>query len=254
MNRKIVGVVAAVALAALGTFGIVRYVQAAEERALAGERPVEVLVVREAVAPGTPAEEIAGAVETERVPAKVRAEDAVDALADLDGKVSLVGLVPGEQVVATRFGTTDTLAQQSGVDVPDGYHLTTLKLAPERAVGGQVRAGDLVAVAATFDPFEGNGADGNATPNATHILLHKVLVTDVVSNSTPAEGEGDAEGPAMPDDTYFVTLAVDAPSVERLLFAAEEGRVWLTAEPESAPEDGTSVQTRESIFADEPAG
>lgn len=259
MNRKVIGIIMAVLLAAVGTFGIVRYVQAADERALAGQESVDVLVVQEAVAKGTPAEALRDRVATEKVPAKVRADDAITDLSKLEGKVALVDLVPGEQVVAARFGTQEVLALQSGVEVPDGLHQVTIKLAPERAVGGQLRAGDLVAVTATFDPFLANGADGNDTPNSSHILLHKVLVTNVVSDSAPAQAEDEEEGTqtrsSRPEgQAYYVTLALDAPSVERVVFAAEEGRVWLSMEPEDAPEDGTRIQTRNDIYGGNQAG
>src|SRR3712207_556137 len=103
MNRRIIGSVVAVILAALGTFTLVAYVQGAEDRAIAGEQVVPVLVVRQDVSKGTRAEDLGEAVEVERVPAKVKAEGAVSDLAALSGKVAAVDLVAGEQVVASRF-------------------------------------------------------------------------------------------------------------------------------------------------------
>jgi hypothetical protein len=45
----------------------------------------------------------------------------------------------------------------------------------------------------------------------------------------------------------FVTLALDAPSVEKVVFAAEHGRVWLALEPKDANEGGTKVQSRAGV-------
>jgi pilus assembly protein CpaB len=47
-----------------------------------------------------------------------------------------------------------------------------------------------------------------------------------------------------PVGNLFVTLALDGPSVERVVFGAEHGRLWLAAQPADAAEGGTKVQTR----------
>ena len=48
MNRRILGVVLALVLASVGTWAIVQYVRNADERAIEGTEPVEVLVVEQA--------------------------------------------------------------------------------------------------------------------------------------------------------------------------------------------------------------
>ncbi len=82
-----------------------------------------------------------------------------------------------------------------------------------------------------------------------------MLVTNVQVDQLPAEkkkGEKGEEGEATPNlapsGNLLVTLAVDAPSVERIVFAAEFGLIWLTVEPADAPEDGTKIVTRDNIY------
>lgn len=87
MKNRIVGIVAALVLAAVGTAVLVTYVQGAERRALAGERTVEVLVVQAPIAKGTPAAELGPAVESMTVPAKVQAADSVASLDELASSV-----------------------------------------------------------------------------------------------------------------------------------------------------------------------
>ena len=77
MNKRWIGVVASIALAVIGTYLLVNYVQGADERALEGEETVEVLVVTEPVARGTAAEEIEDSVETVLVPAKLQTPGSV---------------------------------------------------------------------------------------------------------------------------------------------------------------------------------
>jgi pilus assembly protein CpaB len=257
MNRRVIGAVAAVLLAAMGTFVLLVYVRSAEDRALAGEQVVNVYVVKEAIAQGTAGNALEGRIEVKKVPAKVEADGSLRSLEDITEKVAAVDLVPGEQLLASRFVNPEALTVQGQVDVPDGLHEVTVALEAQRALGGQVRPGDTVGVVSSFDPFEGNSPDPDTpavkSPNSSHIILHKVLVTNVqnagaTSVAPPGDGEEAAGSAAAPSGNVFVTLAVDAPSVERLVFTAEHGFIWLTQEPEDAPEDGTKIQTRSSVY------
>jgi hypothetical protein len=47
---------------------------------------------------------------------------------------------------------------------------------------------------------------------------------------------------------YLVTLAIDAPAVEQVVFAGEHGFVWLSAEPTDANEGGTKIVTRANVY------
>lgn len=259
MNRKIVGVVAALLLASVGTFTLVAWAKSAEDRALAGERAVNVLVVKEAVPGGTRAEDLGERVVTEQVAAKVKAAGSVDDVSDLTGKVAAVDLVPGEQVLAARFVEPEVLASQSVVEVPDGLQEVTISAAPLRAVGGNLRPGDTIGLVATFDPFELYGPGGETVGKAgseTHFILHKVLVTRIQAAPSPTDGqqrpeaeEGEDTGPEpIREGELFITVAVDAPSVERIVFVQEFGRFWLTLEPETATEAGTRIVQRGNVY------
>jgi len=259
MNRRLMGAVAAVLLATFGTFVLVGYVKGAEDRAVAGEELVPVLVLKERVPAGTPADALRGKFETEKVPAKVRNADAVNTLEALADRVTAIDLLPGEQLTKARFVTRD-LVHRGSVAVPEGMLEVTVSLEPQRAVGGVLRPGSSVAVLASFEPFDVSSEEpvrlegqlipkGGQTPNSTHMILHKVQVTNVQSEESFKATAKDKEATApAPGDNLLVTLAVDAPSAERVVFAAEHGKVWLAIEPQSTPEAGTRVQTRGSIY------
>ena len=255
MRRRVTGIVAALVLASLGTVMLVVYVQSARDEAVAGERMVDVLVVSEAIEKGTKAADIEDSVDAKQVPAKVRADGVVSDLADLDGEsVAAVDLVPGEQLVASRFVSRSEAARG---DIPEGLQEVTVPLEPARALGGNITAGDTVGVFLSFDPFD-IGTSGEKTPNVTNLELHKVTVTRVQlddSGSGAGLGESDDESDDgqvtdAPAGTFLVTLAVDAPSAEKIVFAAEHGFVWLSAEPLDADESGTSVIDRGNVYAD----
>jgi pilus assembly protein CpaB len=251
------GIVAALVLASLGTVMLVVYVQSARNEAVAGEQMVDVLVVSDPIDKGTAAKDIDDSVDVKQVPAKVRADGAVADLADLDDEsVAAVDLVPGEQVVATRFLSPQEAARG---DLPEGLQEVTVPLEPARALGGRIAAGDTVGVFLSFDPFD-IGNTGEKTANSTHLELHKVTVTRVQFDDTGSTGLGssddnngdqgdDGEGTGdAPAGTFLVTLAVDSPSAEKVVFAAEHGFVWLSNEPTDADEGGASVVTRGNIY------
>jgi pilus assembly protein CpaB len=228
-RQKLIGIMASVLLAAVGTGLLVAYVRSAENRALKGEKTVEVLVVSATIPKGTKAEDITPNLRMEQVPVKVATTGALTSTSPLAGKVAAVDLLPGEQLVSTRF-TSPAEAQGIGA----GLLQVTIALDPVRALGGQLRKGDSVAVTVSFDD-----------PETTHLILHKVKVTDVrtadgINVITPASGPAPVAG-------LLVTLAVDAPAVEKVVFAAENGKLWLAWEPKEANESGTKIQTKAGV-------
>ena len=228
-RQKLIGIVASVLLAAVGTGLLVAYVRSAEDRALKGEETVDVLVVSNTIPKGTRAEDMTANLRMEQIPVKVATAGALTSTSPLAGKVAAVDLLPGEQLVSTRF-TSPAEAQ----GIASNLLQVTIALEPVRALGGQIRKGDSVGVTVSFDE-----------PETTHLILHKVKVTDVrtvdgTAVTTPASG------PA-PVANLLITLAVDAPSVEKVVFGAENCKLWLAWEPKEANESGTKVQTKSGV-------
>ncbi|MGI9602830.1 MAG: hypothetical protein ACR2QE_13175, partial [Acidimicrobiales bacterium] len=96
--------------------------------------------------------------------------------------------------------------------------------------------------------LDGELFSGRQSPNTSHIILHKALVTNVQPGELPDEGQVDEDGlPLAPTETWLVSLSLDAPSVERLVFAKEHGTIWLAREGDGVPEEGTRVWSRASI-------
>ncbi len=274
MSRRVFGLLAALLLATFGTVVLVAYVRSAEERALAGEQLIEVYVVDQPIPAGTPGEELAELVSIEQVPVKVRANQSVESLAALAGRVSAVDLLPGEQLVDGRFVERTEFADRVvGVQVPDDMVEITVALDPERAVGGLVEPGQTVAVFASFEPFQlsatvvevdgeevalptavADSVDGS-TPNTTDLLLRKVLVTAVQETETNTIGGRDEVNRLdfAPEDQVFVTLAVPPSAAERVVFTAEFGTIWLAVEQETVPESDDAIRTRGNVYQDDPA-
>jgi pilus assembly protein CpaB len=230
-RQKLIGIIASVVLAAVGTALLVAYVRSAEHSASAGDT-ANVLVVTDPIAKGTKAEELSAKLKTQEVPVNVMATGAVSDIGSVVGKVTAVDLLPGEQLVQSRFVTS---AEAGKVTVAPGALKVTVLLDAVRAMGGQIHQGDSVGVLVSFED-----------PDTTHLILHKVPVTDV---RTEVGGGAPGSVDAKPTGKLFVTLAIDGPSVERVVFGAEHGTVWLSQEPVQADEGGTQVQTTAGVNA-----
>ncbi len=276
--RRIIAIAASIASIGIGTLLLAGYVRGAEERALAGEELVGVLVLDEPVGQGEPSDALAGNVRMELVPAKVRTEGAVGDLSVLSGLVASVDLLPGEQVTESRFVDPATLAVYVPAEPPPGTIEVTLSLSPERALGGRLAPGATVSLFASFDPIDVSAAepgatgeietfdaDGNPiyvgstgdeanaprTPNSTHLILQGLLVTNVQVEQLPPAGEDGAPGetPALaPTGNLLVTLAAVPADAEKIVFTAEHGFVWLANETDDVVIGDTEIQTRETIY------
>jgi pilus assembly protein CpaB len=241
VKKRIIGAIAALLMAITGTVMVLSYVSGANERALAGATTVDVLVVNKDIAAGTPAEQLGEFVVAQQIPAKVVPAGAVSDLSKLAGQVAVVDLVPGEQILAGRFATPADLEAAGAVSVPKGMQEVTISLEPPRVVGGKLQAGDTVGVFLSLE--EGTDEQGPSS----HLTLHKVLVTDVQGLAVAAEESADASAP-VPANNVLVTLAVSVADAEKIVFAQEFGRTWLSKEPETADEKGSRVLDKEGLY------
>jgi pilus assembly protein CpaB len=253
MKRKIIGVLAALVLAGIGTTALVAYVESAKDQAVAAEALVDVYVVNSTIPKGTSAGDIAQSVKVTQVPAKVLVDDAVTDLDAIDEDlVAAVDLEAGEQLLSSRLVPASQLGRAS---VPAGLQELTVSLDPTRAVGGSLSVGDTVGVVLSFEPFDLPGTDDQSA-NTTHLTFHKVLVTavqfaegDGATATTDGEDtDGDTAAEPAPTSQVLVTLALSSPQVEQLVFGAEFGHIWLTAENAEADESGTRIVTLGEVY------
>ncbi|WP_448619986.1 Flp pilus assembly protein CpaB [Geodermatophilus sp. URMC 65] len=239
MRRRLLAALAALVLAALGTGVLLAYVRGADARALAGVQTVDVLVVHRPVAEGTPGEELAELVRTERLPARAAVPGAVTDLDELAGRVATVDLQPGEQLLAARFAAPEDLSVPGTVAPPEGAAEVSLLLEPQRAVGGRLAAGNTVGVHVSLD-------------GQTDVVLSRVLVTQVQGAPVAvADGEGTdtaSSGGAAPSASLMVTLGLRPEAAEAVVFGMEHGTVWLSLEPEGVDTSGTEVLTPANVY------
>lgn len=262
MKTRLLGGIAALLVAIIGTVLLVMYVQNADKRALADTETETVYIVEKPVAAGTTTEKLAGLVAKKEVPKLALAANTVTSLDDIENKVTAVPLMPGEQLLSTRMVDANSLAGPSRVQVPEGLQEITLKLPIERVVGGVLKAGDTVGVFISLEDATTNAATGEVitTSSGTQLTFHKVLVTAAqFSNGSAAKSEAnstastkDGATPAKKevtsDETYMITLARNSADAERIIFATEFGSIYLSKEPGNAVEGTVGVVDKTRLF------
>jgi hypothetical protein len=227
-QRRTVGIIAAIVLAILGTLGLVGYVQGAKNDAVAGEKLVRVYVASDAIPAGTSVSQIGNKITTEKVPAKVRAKDAVTNLKLVKGEVASIGLLAGEQLVTSRFVPAASFATATAKGVPAGMFGATVSLDPEQALGGQVRAGDHVSIV-------GITTNNGSTADTASLIASNVLITSVQIDGSNGDNPRRREVTAAPTGKFFVTFALTQADLEKVVSSANSGRVWLAADPTGSP-------------------
>jgi pilus assembly protein CpaB len=240
VNKKLVGVIAAVVMAIVGTGVLVLYVQGAEDRALEGEELVRVLTATAPIPAGTPAAQLEELVEQQDVPQKIAPEGVISDLVSVSGLVTAVEFVPGEVLLANRFvDSGDVVARRGAVEVPEGLLEVTLAMSQEQFIGGVPVPGNSVAlialgdrtdfINATADPLSGQGVDPATGQQAeglkvSKIIIQQALVTNVQGNPLPeaaVAAQSASERVAPAQGSLLVTLAVDGPDAERLIYVRD---------------------------------
>lgn len=248
-RRRALTVLAAILLTIVGMVIVIAYVRSAETRVQEGAGLVPILVAAEEIAAETPAADLADSVVVREVPRAFVAEDAVPDISEVEDLVTLERILAGEPIVKRQFGDAAEARRGGGGQVAEGLEIITVALEPQRALGGEIAAGDLVGVIVSLESDSGDsgGEDPTTTapssgdPAETAMVLAGVPVT-AVSGAEPA-----ATTAGAPGDTIMVSLQVDEPDAERIVFGAEFGRVWLTRQGEGEDTD-SRTRTRENIF------
>lgn len=241
MKSRLLGGLAALLLAVVGAILLFVYVQGASARAQAGLEPVDVLVVTERVPAGTTSSDLAGKVRSEALPKSAVPEGALANLDQQEGKVTAVGLEPGEQLLPARLIDPRELIPGT-VPVPEGLEEVTLLLSPERILGGRIEAGDKVTIYTSFEKAE----------EQTGLLFHDVLITAVQkapSETNNSSGSGSSE-PAveMPTGSAFITFARSDADASKLIFSAEFGKLWLAKQNDATVKSAPPVTTFGGLY------
>lgn len=228
MNRRILAIILAVVLAALGTTGVLIYVNKADARAMEGQEAVTVLVAKDAIPAGTSAKDAKVSLAAETMPATSVPSDA---LAEIDKALNEYvlsrNMAQGELV--TRRMLIKKSAQNEIV-LPKGKLAVSIPVEGAEGAGSQFRAGFKVAVFDTFNAKNGQYGETHSGEkpltfykdalHATRLVLAKVEVISII-----AEKDKDEKGSRF--GKFLITVAVSQPQAEKLIHAMNTGLVTL---------------------------
>ena len=165
---------------------------------------------------------LAGLIERTALPRRAVAAGAVRSLEQLAGRVAAVDLVPGEQLLVARWVGRDQAPGGRLLAVPEGHQAVSIALDPTRQVAGFVTPGDRVSVVVSLSlPTRGR------QQRTSRFLLQDVQVLAVGGTAQ----EGRRVGQGRNQSLSAVTLAVRPADVERVVFAAENGSLYLSLLP-----------------------
>jgi pilus assembly protein CpaB len=236
MKRRGLTIALAVLLAILGTAGVLAYVNHANARALADQKPVTVLIAKSLIPSGTTVADAQrqGLLGTETLPAESEPADALTAVTpDISSLVTDSNVQPGQVLLRPLLVTAAQVT--NGLAIPNGMVAVAIMFCVPEAVAGNVHAGSQVAV------FSTAGGGGNAgacsgqrqqtSANATtKLILPRVTVLAVGSaaaNSQSGASTSASTSTSNAQSGELVTLAVDQQDAERLIALTESGLPYL---------------------------
>jgi pilus assembly protein CpaB len=249
LRKRTIAIGMSLLLAAGATAALITYVRNVENRASAQAVSVPVFVAKLAIPANTPAEVAVanGAFESTMIPRRLLAAGVVSSLAALAGKVAAVDIMPGEQILASRF--VSSLERPTLLPIPAGHQALTVAAEMANSVGGFVQPGDHVSVIAKIDI-----PSGSTTTTVTRYLVQDVSVlavgqTIATTGSASSKTEKSAAANSSTNqNTVALTLAVSPSEAEKLAFAVLQGDVYFTLVPSNQKPVATTGRTGSTLF------
>lgn len=236
MGRKTVLLIVAVVIATLGASLVYLYVRGVDAAAVAEQTPVEVLTVTAAIDAGETVDEAQteGKLSLAEIPTSQVLPGALASTDDIAGQSALTSMVPGEQVIAAKWGATSDV---NNLGIPDDRIAVSAQLGDPNRVAGFVAPGSEVAIWIT----SGDGED-----TTVQLLLDKVTVLGAGATTSTATTTIDPTGTEVVESIpkTLLTLSVNQKEAEKIILGGKTGELWfglLTTSSVIEYDDGTAV-------------
>jgi pilus assembly protein CpaB len=214
MERRTLLLIAALVVAALGTTMVFLYVNGVNDRALAEQDPVQVLVATSAIDAGTTAGEAlaAGAIESKEISRSSAADNALSDVTPIEDQVALSPIFAGEQILTNKFGAAGS---STNLPIPDGKLAISVQLDDPARLAGFLAPGSKVAIFLTINA---------AGKEKSQLLLPEVQVLSADGKTLAPAATGDTAN-ASQAPAALVTLAVDQAQYQKVFFASSHGQM-----------------------------
>jgi pilus assembly protein CpaB len=249
MQSRVLAILIAVVLALVATAAMVVYVNGADRRAIAGQRPVTVLVAGKAIPAGTSGEDAQNGqmIIQVQVPQKNVVAGALRSPTQLEERYAAVNIVKGEQLLQARWVGAEDIAGRRLLQIPEDAQALSLGLDLTKQVAGFVTPGDKVGLVLSYKEKA-----SSESVDKTHFLLQGVQVLAVGATALPtgsSQGGGRVNQGRGSQNLTAVTLAIPKQHVERVVFAVENGSIYLTLLPPNAkPQPNTPGITVSNVI------
>jgi pilus assembly protein CpaB len=224
MDRRRILLIIAAVIAALGTLLVFLYVRSADARAQDSVDAVQVLTANQAIATGESYDDAlaAGKIVPKGVARSQLLANVQSSPDALKGTVALQNILPGEQIVADKFGTNAAEAA-SPLGIPEDKMAISVNLTDPDRVAGFVNPGSEVAIFVTSAGGGNAASAGGETASRTRLLLQRVTVLGVgsttpVTTTTTAE-DGTQQTEQLP--RTLLTLALDQADAQKVILASK---------------------------------
>jgi pilus assembly protein CpaB len=262
-NTRVIAIVLAVILAIIATFALLSYIRGVETRTQEEFEPVDAFVAAELIPAGTSAEAAvaSGLIQPRAIPQASLPANAIGALAQIEGTVAVVDILPGEVIVADRFGAT-TAGPRGLRPIPQDREAISIEVGVVQGVAGFISPGDQVSVIAQLQlPADLTAAEDEEEEGAAQeeITFVQYLLQDVEVLAVGRRVVQEGEDQVQQTEQILMTLALEPEDAERLVYAYNNGSLHFTLLPaESDDPDDPSLErpietpgrSLDTIFAD----
>lgn len=226
------GTVLVAAVCALAATGIIVYAFAQYRKGVDnGNRPETVFVASSLIQKGTSGSAIAAGqfFKPTTIVAKQVSTGAIADAAALNGKVASANIYPGQQLTLSDFSSASGIA----ATLPPTMRAVEVPVTAASGLSGDVSTGDYVDIYVGFAGQSG----GRATP------LLRLLATNIQILKAPSGAGGLGASVSQGGN---ITLAVDENLAPQVMFASDNGKLWLALRPGNA----TSPNSRQLTTLD----
>jgi Flp pilus assembly protein CpaB len=239
MRSRGLVVAIAVVLAVAAAAAVILYTQGVKEDARVGGDLVTVIVAQQRIEANQSLQPLidAGVFKEIEIPQDALVADAVTSTRELEDVSTVTPILANEQISRSRLSSSETPLNEVGVS--EGHIGVTFEYEAPQGGNGNIQPGDNVAVFATFNDTQvlvgpttqqlanGNVPDGLQqkkldAPDFTVTLIRSVRVLRIENPEVDTE-----TGQQSNSDRIRVTLDLVPEDASNLVFAQENGRVWL---------------------------
>jgi pilus assembly protein CpaB len=244
MQSRVLAILVAVVLALVATAALVVYVNGADRRAISGQTPRMVWVAATPIPAGTSG---LTAINTKKikqvaVPSKNIVPGAVLSETQIQNRYAAVDLEAGEQLLQKRWVGAEDVAGGRLLPIESGYQALSIGLDAVRQVAGFVTPGDRVSLVLTMK---------RGDRDKSQFLLQDIQVLAVGSTAlanAAAQGGGGRVNQGK-GQVAAVTLSIPQDRVERVVYAAEHGSIYMTLLARGAkPLSNTDGATADNVI------